>query len=285
MKNLILAWAVVAIAGLTHAETNSPSLSPREFLKSIEPKRTEFNAAVTRFAQQQSRWPTNTLELTEFATQQLLPLDLSIYSSVDFTRQQDGGLRVVFGYAQFAQKEVRSFRIGTETVNIHADPHTKEVRIEKVERRDSVPPEDMPNTPSHSGPELPVPGPTIAGDSNTVQMASNQTVPREFTALVIGLAEMTNALPEKPLGCVIDTNAHWRLTLRVFPHDRKAPFMQGIRICWIKSAEDVFGTPAAEVDGEYRFSYVWNVMVPGRPAIEQFKARRQSPQDPPLGSR
>ena len=152
MRTSICFCVLVAIASLSSAETNVPSLSPMELLKSLEPKRTEVNTAITRFAGQQSRWPTNTTELAQFAATNGLPLDLSIYASVEFSRQTNGGLRVVFGYSQFSQKEVRSFRIGTETVNIHADPHTKDVRIEKVERRDSVSPEELSNTPSQSMP-------------------------------------------------------------------------------------------------------------------------------------
>jgi len=149
MRMHLMLCALAVTCSVSFAETNSPAakLTPREVLQTLAPKQKQFDAIIVKFARDQGRWPTNTLDMTRFATDEELPLDLSVYSSLSFAKQEDGGLRVVFGYPQFSQKVTRSFRIGTETVNIHANPHTRDVKIRKIERRDSVSPEELSNKP------------------------------------------------------------------------------------------------------------------------------------------
>jgi hypothetical protein len=114
-------------------------------------------------------------------------------------------------------------------------------------------------------------------------MASNQTVRCEFTATVVSLSEITNTLlPREQLnGYLIHTNALWQLVLEVHPHFGKTLFQPGTRTCWIRSVEDVFAVSAKHVKGEYRFTYLWNIAVPGKPEVDEFKATKQESQNQP----
>jgi hypothetical protein len=113
---------------------------------------------------------------------------------------------------------------------------------------------------------------TNALENSSQAMGSNQKISCRFVAAVVSLAEMTNA----PIrgGYLVDTNGYWRLVLAVKEHSQKIPFQPGVRECWITSPARVFGVPAAKVKGTYRFNYMWNIDVPGRPKFEDFKANR-----------
>lgn len=102
------------------------------------------------------------------------------------------------------------------------------------------------------------------------QMASNQRIPCSFLAKVITITPSRGT----PRGYGIDSDPQWVVELDVFPYNEKMPFNPGKRYCSIADVEAVFGVPAQSVSGVYRFTYTWNVGVPGKSEFEDFRAVR-----------
>jgi len=108
-------------------------------------------------------------------------------------------------------------------------------------------------------------------------VASNQSILCIFVARVTRLAPADGPLPSsEPLaGYLVDAEPRWTLELDVLPHENKIPFQPGVRTAYIADVESVFGVAPEAVEGEYEFSFMWNVDVPGRPEFEAFRARRR----------
>lgn len=107
--------------------------------------------------------------------------------------------------------------------------------------------------------------------SSTQAMASGQSIECAFDAKVVRVAPGEAA----SRGYVIDPNPRWVVELDVLSHDKqKTPFAPGRWNCYIADAQSVFGVPPESVSGVYRFSYTWNVDVPGKPEFEEFRAER-----------
>ncbi len=119
-------------------------------------------------------------------------------------------------------------------------------------------------------------------------MGSNQTLRCVFTAEVVEVTQLTAALPPENQrhGYTIDAEPKWEVTLKVDDHHQKIPFQPGTRKCWIADTATVFGHSAAKVSGKYEFTFTWNITVPGRREIEDFKAKKIEMQNqPPDGAR
>lgn len=107
--------------------------------------------------------------------------------------------------------------------------------------------------------------------SSTQAMASGQSIECVFDAKVVRVAPGEAG----PRGYVIDPNPRWVVELDVLSHDKqKTPFAPGRWNCYIADTQSVFGVPPENVSGVYRFSYTWNVDVPGKPEFEEFRAVR-----------
>ncbi len=117
------------------------------------------------------------------------------------------------------------------------------------------------------------PSATVPNDlsSNTYAMASGQSIPCTFDAEVIRIAPGKAA----SRGYVIHDDPIWVVELNVLSHDQKTPFQPGRRECYIADIQTVFGSPPEAVSGVYRFSYTWNVDVPGKSKFQNFKAKKR----------
>ncbi|MHB8903384.1 MAG: hypothetical protein ACYC6Y_31865, partial [Thermoguttaceae bacterium] len=104
--------------------------------------------------------------------------------------------------------------------------------------------------------------------SNTRALASGQSIPCAFDAEVIRVAPCKAPLR----GYVIDDDPRWIVELEVLPHEMKIPFPPGRQECYVADAQAVFGEKPEGVSGAYRFSYTWNIDVPGKPQFENFRA-------------
>jgi hypothetical protein len=107
--------------------------------------------------------------------------------------------------------------------------------------------------------------------------ASNVSIPCEFDGEVLSLQEVSlpGANADDLDGYLIHNAPKWKLVLKVHPHRRKQPFQPGVRSCYISDSQAVFGVPPKDVSGIYRFTFICNVDVPGKPAFEKFKAVRE----------
>jgi hypothetical protein len=120
--------------------------------------------------------------------------------------------------------------------------------------------------------------PTPPNVTGTMQaMESNQNIPCNFTAQVVSLTPITQPLPQDSRlpGYLIDKEPAWEVALDVKPHQNKIPFQPGLRKCNIADVQKVFGCSAEKVEGEYEFSFTWNIGVPGKPEFESFTARKR----------
>jgi len=106
--------------------------------------------------------------------------------------------------------------------------------------------------------------------------ASNQSIPRSFTATIISIVPVKNLGDSRFIkGYLIDNSPKWVIEMNVLPHNRKMAFQPGIRKCYIASLKKVFGTLRSDIHGQYRFTYICNVDVPGKTAFENFKAHKK----------
>jgi hypothetical protein len=108
-------------------------------------------------------------------------------------------------------------------------------------------------------------------------VASNQSIQCSFKARVISLAKIKQPLPptNRLEGYLIDEEPEWEVDLDVLPHQQKIPFQPGLRKCYIADIVKVFNAQPDEVQGEYEFSFTWNIDVPGKREFELFQARRK----------
>lgn len=93
----------------------------------------------------------------------------------------------------------------------------------------------------------------------------------------MGLTRIRRPLPPKEQleGYLVDSQPRWELELDVLSHDGKAPFQPGRRTCYVADVQAVFDAQPHQVQGEYAFSFVWNVDVPGKPEFEAFHAKKK----------
>jgi len=103
-----------------------------------------------------------------------------------------------------------------------------------------------------------------------------QSIKCNFTARVVSLTRIDQPPPPKDQlpGYLIDESPQWKVELEVLPHDQKIPFQPGRRTCYLADVAAVFHVPPEQVQGEYQFSFVWNVHMPGKPEFEAFQARK-----------
>ena len=107
------------------------------------------------------------------------------------------------------------------------------------------------------------------------QIAQNQSVKVAFLARVVKVAPVSRPLPEKRYikGYLVHEKVKWELRLDVLPHNNFAPFQAGRRTCYLNNLESVFGTEdVSRIHGTYKFSFIWNISVPGKPEFEDFTA-------------
>ena len=117
---------------------------------------------------------------------------------------------------------------------------------------------------------------------NDQQMAYGQSISCTFTAMIVRITRLETTLPptNKLKGYLIDKDPKWELELDVLDHKRKIPFQPGLRKCYIADVQSVFNTQADKVQGQYIFSFIWNIGVPGRSEFESFRARKKSIAEP-----
>lgn len=120
---------------------------------------------------------------------------------------------------------------------------------------------------------------------NDQQMAYGQRISCTFTATIVRITRLETTLPptNKLKGYLIDKDPKWELELDVLEHKNKIPFQPGLRKCYIADVQSVFNTQADKVQGQYTFSFVWNIRVPGRAEFELFRGRKESVAEPVAG--